>query len=421
MDQTNILLRVCTALFIGLLIGLQREYAAEGKDREVALGVRTFPLLAMLGFAIALISDKYGNIWLLCTGLVSVTILLAINYHIEASQGHLGLTTKAAALTVLLLGALCFWNNLFVAVALGVAITLLLSVKIELHNLAHHVSREDIYAILKFAVISAIILPVLPDHQFGLPPYQIFNPFKIWLFVVFISAISFIGYVLIKIVGSRKGIELTGLLGGIASSTAVTISFTRRSQQNPELSSSFALAITIAWTVMYVRVIAAVAVLNVALVGMLWYVLLAPVICGLLYCLYLFQRERIDQGKQSITISNPFELGFAIKFGLLFALILFVCKASQIYFGDLGIYLSGFFSGLADVDAIALSVAKLSREANGIEPIIAARTIVIATISNTALKGVFALIGGAPAMKKAIAPGFIIMIVAGLVSAFFIR
>jgi uncharacterized membrane protein (DUF4010 family) len=421
MDQTNILLRLCTALFIGLLIGLQREYASEGTKREVALGVRTFPLLAILGFAIALLSEKYGDIWLLCTGLLSLTILLGINYQIEASQGHLGLTTKAAALIVLLLGAQCFWNHLFVAVALGVAVTLLLSIKIELHNLAHHISREDIYAILKFAVISAIILPVLPNHQFGPPPYQIFNPFKIWLFVVFISGISFIGYVLIKIIGSRKGIELTGLLGGIASSTAVTISFTRRSKQNPELSSSFALAITVAWTVMYVRVMAAVAVLNVALVAKLWYVLLAPVLGGLLYCIYLFRREQIDRGNHSITISNPFELGFAVKFGVLFAAILFLCKASQIYYGDMGVYLSGFFSGLADVDAISLSVAKLSREANGIAPIIAARTIVIATISNTLLKGLFAMIGGAPAMKKAIGPGFIIMILAGIVSAFFVK
>jgi uncharacterized membrane protein (DUF4010 family) len=241
------------------------------------------------------------------------------------------------------------------------------------------------------------------------------------LFVVFISGISFIGYVLIKVAGSRKGIGLAGLLGGLASSTAVTLSFTRRSQLNQDLSTSFALAITIAWTVMYVRVMAAVAVLNPALVEKLWIALLLPVVVGLAYCAFLFWRERIDKGEHSVPVANPFELGFAIKFGLLFAVILFICKASQIYFGTAGIYLSGFLSGLADVDAIALSMAKLSREAGGVAPDIAARTIVIATVANTMLKGGFALIAGAPGLKRAIAPGFAIMTVVGIISVFFVR
>ena len=206
---------------------------------------------------------------------------------------------------------------------------------------------------MKFAVITAIVFPVLPNRSFGMAPFDIFNPLKLWLFVVFISGIGFVGYVLIKVAGSKKGIGLTGFLGGLTSSTAVTVSLTQRSHANAELSRSFALAITIAWTVMFVRVLAVVAVLNVALVKPILLPLCASIVAGLAYCFYLHRTQKAESREHEVAFVNPFELGLAVKFGLLFALVLLFSRTMQLYFGASGIYLSSFLSGMADVDAIS--------------------------------------------------------------------
>jgi uncharacterized membrane protein (DUF4010 family) len=423
MEQTSLFLRFGVALFIGILIGLQREFSVSSSDpqKEIALGVRTFSLLSLVGCGAALLSGRFGSVLPLVAAIGAVGVLLSVNYFVEASKGHMGLTTKAAALATVLAGALCYSDQLLLAVALGVTITALLSVKIELHSFAHHLTREDIYATVKFAVISAIVLPVLPDTAFGPAPFTIFNPFKIWLFVVLISGISFVGYVLIKAVGSEKGIGLTGLLGGLASSTAVTFSLTPRSKVNPELSRSLAFATVLAWTVMYPRVLVVVALLNPALGKAVTLPLLIPVVVGLSYCLYLYLRERTAGHSHHVAMANPFELGLALKFGLLFAFILFVSKAAAVYLGSAGVYLSSLVAGFADVDAVALSMARLSGELGGIDLTVAARAVVIATVANAVLKGIVAMFGGSVEMRKAILPGFVAMILTGLATALVLK
>ena len=425
MDQASLFYRFGVALAIGLLIGLQREYAFEDTanhtNKENAAGIRTFTLLSLIGCSAACVAELSHSIWPYVAMIIGVAAFLTVNYYIEATSGKIGLTTKVAALITLLIGTLCYLNQIALAVALSVTVTVLLSVKIELHTFVSRITREDVFASLKLAVISAIVLPVLPDRSFGPVPFDIINPFKIWLFVVFISGVSFIGYILIKVTGAAKGIGLTGFLGGLASSTAVTLSFTPRSKQNPELSRSFALAITIAWTVMFLRVLIAVAVLNVSLVSKLWLPILVPMVFGLCYCFYLYQSERANKNDHAVTIANPFELGLALKFGLLFTVILLISKVAQVYMGNTGIYLSSIVSGLADVDAIALSMAKLSAGVGGIDPVVAVRAIVMAAMANTLLKGSFVLFSGAPALRKAILPGFIMMLVSGVVMITVIR
>jgi uncharacterized membrane protein (DUF4010 family) len=420
MNESTLFLRFGTALAIGALVGLQREFASDNAHKPIAAGIRTFPLFALIGCSGALLADHFQNAWLLVSVIFVSGFFFAVNYYVEAKSGRIGMTTKAAAMITLLSGALCYSGSITVAVALAVATTALLSVKIELHAFVHHLTRDDIYATLKFAAITAIILPVLPNHQLGPGEFAIFNPFKIWLFVVLISGISFIGYVLIKVAGSRTGIGLTGLLGGLASSTAVTLSLTRRSQQNPAFGRSFALAITLAWTVMFARVLAAVAILNAGLVQYLWIPVVASIAVGLAYCIYLWTREKLDKEKHSVPVSNPFELGLAIKFGLLFVIILFVSKAALVYFGTRGIYLSSFVSGLADVDAIALSMAKLSRAGGGVDATVAARAIIVATVANTLLKGVLVMAGGSRGLRRAIVPAFALMVITGLVVVFLV-
>ncbi len=419
MEQADLFYRFGAALAIGFLVGLQREYAHGGPDKEIFAGERTMALMGLVGCAAALIADLLASPWAFVGIIVSLGALIAISYFVTAWRGELGLTTEVAALVTILAGALCYWGYLALAAAIAVATTVLLSLKLETDKLVRRITREDVYATLKFAVITAIVLPVLPNQTFGPAPLDVLNPYKIWLMVVFISGISFLGYVLIKVVGPRQGIGLTGMLGGLVSSTAVTLSFAQRSQREAKLAKPFALGIMVAWTMMFARVVAEVAALNQPLLGVMWVPMLASAVVGLGYCVYLYLSQRSDE-KGDVTFSNPFELGPAIKFGLIYAAILLISKAAQTYFGTTGIYLSSIAAGLTDVDAITLSMAELSGVAGGVPLSTAARAIVLAAMSNTAVKGGVVLTSGSPALRKALWPGFLLMLATGIGVAFLV-
>jgi uncharacterized membrane protein (DUF4010 family) len=235
--------------------------------------------------------------------------------------------------------------------------------------------------------------------------------------VVFISGVSFIGYILIKTMGTDKGMGLTGLLGGIASSTAVTMGLSQRSRTESSLSRPFALAILIAWSVMFARLLGIVAVLNLKLASMIWYALLIPAAVGLTYSLFLFLIDRSNH-RSAVRMTNPFELWPAVTFGVMFLIILFASRAAQTYLGDRGIYITSFISGLADVDAITLSITQLASSENGIQLTTAARSIMFACVANTLLKGMFVMGIGAPSMRKAILPGFLFIMCAAIIGVF---
>jgi uncharacterized membrane protein (DUF4010 family) len=256
---------------------------------------------------------------------------------------------------------------------------------------------------------------VLPNQAYGPPPFDAFNPYKTWLMVVFISGISFLGYVLIKVVGSRRGIGLTGLLGGLVSSTAVTLSFAQRSEEQPDLARPFALAITLAWTVMFGRVLVEVAVLNRELLSELWMPMVAAMAAGLAFCVIYYFAQRTAQ-ESDVEVSNPFELGPAIKFGLLYAAVLLVAKVAQFYFQDAGVYVASVVAGLTDVDAITLSMAELSGEPGGVLLATGARAVVLAVIANTIVKGGIALTIGSGALRRALLPPLLLMLVVSAVA-----
>jgi uncharacterized membrane protein (DUF4010 family) len=418
MEHIDLFYRFGVALAIGFLVGLQREYAYGGQGRQIFAGERTLALMGLVGCAAAMAADVLTSPWPFVGILVLVGMLITISYFVSAWHGNVGLTTEAAALLTVIAGALCYWNYLALAVALAVVTTVLLSLKLEMDTFVQRITREDVYATLKFAVITAIVLPVLPNQSFGRPPLDVLNPYKIWLMVVFISGISFLGYVLVKVVGSRQGIGLTGLLGGLASSTAVTLSFSERSQKETELAKPFALAITVAWTVMFSRVVVEVATLNVALLKVFWMPMAASAAVGLVYCAYLYFSQHTDE-EGGVDFSNPFELGPAVKFGLVYALILLLSKAAQMYLPTAGVYLASVVAGLADVDAITLSMAELSNT-GGLDLSTAARAIVLAAMSNTVVKGGIVLSSGSSALRKALLPGFGAMLVVGTVAALLI-
>jgi len=418
-EQADVFYRFGAALAIGFLVGLQREYAHGGPDKEIFAGERTMALMGLVGCAAALIADLLASPWVFVGIIASLCALIAISYFVTAWRGELGLTTEVAALVTILAGALCYWGYLALAAAIAVATTVLLSLKLETDKLVRRITREDVYATLKFAVITAIVLPVLPNQTFGPTPLDVLNPYSIWLMVVFISGISFLGYVLIKVVGPRQGIGLTGLLGGLVSSTAVTLSFAQRSQREAELAKPLALGIMVAWTMMFARVVAEVAALNRPLLVVMWVPMLASSAVGLGYCVYLYLSQRSDE-KGDVTFSNPFELGPAIKFGLIYVAILLISKAAQTYFGTTGVYVSSVVAGLTDVDAITLSMAELSGSAGGVTLSTAARAIVLAAMSNTAVKGGVVLTSGSAALRRALWPGFLLMLVTGIGVAFLV-
>lgn len=416
MDQPQLFFRFGAAIAIGFLIGLQREFATGGKNREIVAGERTFSLMGLVGAIAAMAADELGSPLAFFGIILLLGLFSAVAYFIDAWRGHVGLTTEVAIVVTILIGALCYWGYLTLAVAIGIATTTLLSLKLETDRFVRALTREDIFAALQFAVISAIILPILPNESFFAAPFDVINPFKIWLMVVFISGISFLGYVAIKVVGPEQGIGITGFLGGLVSSTAVTLSFSERSSREKGLSKPFALAIMIAWTVMFSRVLIEVGVLNRALLNVVWVPLVAAGVAGLVYIGYLFLSQRAAE-KGDVQFSNPFDLGSAIKFGLLYGVVLLVSRAAQMYFGDTGILVSSMLSGIADVDAITLSMAELNNSGVvGIDT--ASQAIVVAAMSNTIVKGGIALMGGSPGLRKALWPGILLMSVVGIGVAF---
>lgn len=418
-DLFTLFYRFGVSLFIGILIGLQREYASETHGNsesrsQMFAGVRTFALMALVGCTAALLADLLGSPWVFVAIIVPLGALITVGYFVTASRGDAGMTTEVAAVATVLVGALCYWGELILAVALGVTITVLLSLKLELHRFAARLTREDILSALQFAVITAIILPLLPDETFGPVPFDIFNPYHIWLFVVLISGISFLGYVLMKATNVQQGIPLTGLLGGLASSTATTLSFAQRSHKNRLFARPFALAIMLAWTVMFGRAMVEIGTVNPNLLRVAWLPLALTGGSGLAYCAYLYFSAPGEDDEEEVSLANPFNLGPAIKFGLIYTAVLIISRGGQYYFGETGLYVSSVIAGLADVDAIALSMAELSNQAGGPGLPIAARAVVMAALANTFAKGTLVVVTGSALLRRELLPGFILMLVVGV-------
>jgi len=403
-------LRFGAALGLGLLLGLERE---RKRDAELLFGgIRTFALIALLGALGAYIERELNQAWLVVAAFIALSALVIVSYATTAARGELGITTEVTALLAFIVGALCGWQSVGVASVATVVCLLLLTLKDFLHSLARRVELSDVEATLTFAVISVIILPLLPNQNFGPPPLDVINPYKIWLMVVLIAGLNFLGYLLVKVLGNEHGFLLTGVLGGLVSSTAVTLSFSQRSRQEPAMSSAFVLAILVAWTIMFLRVVVMVGVVNRPLAASLVVALGCMAAAGLVVSFVLWRRSRTNEKGVVTAGANPFELSEAIKFGLLFGIITIVAKAAQTYLGATGLYLAGALAGLTDVDAISLSMANLA-QANPDSLAVAARTIVIAVLANTLVKAVMAVFMGAPMLRRTVVLATVLLLFAG--------
>ncbi len=421
-DPAALLARFGAALALGLLIGTQREFQhrreANGSSSPYA-GIRTFPLLALAGGLGALLSATFGSPWVVAAVLLAVGAFAVAAYRAGVARGDVGLTTEVATLVTTLLGALCLSADLGVVVAVGVAVAILLELKPESRRFVKALREDELEAALKFAAVSALILPVLPDETYGPPPFDVVSPFKVWLMVVFISGISFLGYVLTKVVGATRGVGLTGLVGGLASSTATTLSFAERSTAKEALSGALAMGVFAAWAVMFARVLVEAGVVNRALLGVVWPAITAGGVAGLAYAAVLWARNRKAETREAgpdedAAFSNPFELKSALAFGALYAVILVGSKAAEMYLGTAGLYASAIASGLADVDAVTLSMAELSGPGGSVDLETAAHAVTLAAASNTVVKGGIVVATGSAAMRKAILPGTALVLAAML-------
>jgi len=405
------------ALGLGMLIGLERE-RTRGEEETFA-GVRTFSLLALLGVTSVYAGQQAGLPWIAGLVFLGVIAMVIAAYQATARNGNIGATTEVSAVLTFLIGGLCAWNQVAIAGFVTVIVMLLLALKGWLHDLARKIEPSDVEATLKFGIVTLIVLPLVPNTNFGPEGLQVINPYKTWLMVVLIAGLNFAGYVLVKVVGREHGFGITGLLGGLVSSTAVTLSFSQRSRTEPNLASVLALAILLAWTVMFFRVVVEVGVINIPLAKDLAIGMLVMGLVSLLICYLLWRRGRTTEKAEVESGNNPFELGDAIKFGALFAVVIFVAKAAQLYFGNTGLYLAGALAGLTDVDAIALSMANLAQQ-DPDSAGAAARTIVIAVISNTMVKCGMAIWLGAPSMRKTMIPITGALAISGAAAAFLV-
>jgi uncharacterized membrane protein (DUF4010 family) len=401
MLDLDLALRFAAAIGLGLLLGLERQRKSE--QEMMFGGVRTFALIALLGASGAFAQQELELDWVAPLTFVAIGALIVVAYAVTAGRGEIGITTEVSALLSFVLGGLCGFGQIGVASAVAIACLMLLTLKEYLHRLAQRVEAADVEATLKFAIISVIILPLLPNETYGPSPIDVINPYKIWLMVVLIAGLNFVGYVLVKVLGNEHGLGLTGILGGLVSSTAVTLSFSQRSRQEPAQSPAFALAIVLAWTIMFVRVVVMVAVVNRSLGSILAVALALLAAAGLLSAFVLWRRSRSGKTGAVPAGANPFELGEAIRFGLLFGCVTVAAKAAQAYLGEAGLYLAGAVAGLTDVDAISLSMANLAVN-DPASTVVAARTIVIAVVANTLVKAGMASSMGTPAMRRTILP-----------------
>lgn len=381
-DGTKILL----VLFLSFLVGAQREERKATADHYMFGGVRTYPLIGLIGYAITLISG--GQPLAIAVGFLGVSGFLLVSYRHKISSAELaGATSEMSGLLTYLIGSLVQYDHFWIATTLVVLSLLLLELKAGLERLAHKVAADEILTFAKFLMLTAVILPVLPDQ--GIGPFAI-NPFRTWLVVVGVSGLSYLSYVVQKATQGRGGMVLVGLLGGIYSSTMTTVVLARRSRLEVHRPHLFAGSMVVASGMMYLRLAFLLAVFNLSLFALLARPFVTLAAAGILGG-YLWTRlpdEMSEQVERRYLPKNPLELGAALLFGLLFVVMVVATRLAVSYLGSAGVYALGAVMGVADVDPFILG---MTHTAGTVTPLgVAAGAVIIATASNNVMKGIYA-------------------------------
>ena len=413
--------RFLVALLIGALVGVEREKSQSASGHRTIAGLRTFILLALLGSVSAWIALHVGGslVFAITLGAVALAVLTGYVLESRAQPGRLGLSSEFAAIAVFLLGGVVMYGYPELAVALGIVTSAVLAFKQPLHGMVARVGLDDIYAVLKLLIASFIVLPLLPNHP--VDPWGALNPYTLWLLVILISGLSLVGYVAVRLLGAAHGTVLTGFAGGLVSSTAVSLSFARQSRTDPGTVAADALAagILTAWAVMFVRVMITVAIVNRELLPTLvrgfGVMALAAAVMALAFYARGLRRASVTARGDSLPVKNPFSLGSAVQFALLFAVVLVIVELTQKYAPVEGLYLVAAVAGLTDVDAITLSMAQGSRD--GIGFAVATHAIGIAAVSNTLVKCTMVLALGRGPLRPRLAVATAVLVACGALAA----
>lgn len=395
--ELTLIWNLLSALGIGLLIGIERGWSGRAEDEgDRVAGIRTFSLVGLLGGVLTEINNLMGE-WILVTGFLALSALTIASYVVEAKiddeDKDLGITTEVALLLTFSLSSWAAFGYHVYALGATVVAIAFLSLKPTLHSWLNKIEVKEIYAGIKLLVITVILLPLLPNQGYG--PWEAINPHWIWWMVVLISGLSFIGYILIKYLGENKGTMLTAITGGLASSTAVTISLAQFAKQQKKVARSIFIAgVLVASAIMFIRVAIEVTIVNADLLQSVLIPLSAMLIISIGGGVWQWRKHQyIEDDAPPIELKNPLQFVTALQFGVLLGIILLLATAMEQWYGDEGIYLLALFSGLMDVDAITLTLSQMAKD--GTDPRVATLGIIIAVISNTLVKaGLFVFWAG---------------------------
>ncbi|HEY9169395.1 MAG TPA: DUF4010 domain-containing protein [Lutibacter sp.] len=411
LTEFDFVIRMLVTAGIGFVLGLEREYSQYAQKVEIFAGLRTFMLVALLGFLTAFLGTEFSN-WIFIAGFLSVVCIVAISYWVTSNKGNIDGTTEFAIIFTFLLGGLVFTGNINLSLAITVITVVLLSLKVTLRSIIGQITQTELFAFVRFVVIALLILPFLPNEFYG--PYEVINPREVGWVIVLTSGIGFVGYILMKFLGTNRGILLTSILGGMVSSTLVTFTFSKKSKENPQLSQNYAVGIFAAATIMVLRIFLLVFIFNKMMLIQLAIPLLIILITAFGITLFFYNSNfGKPQTIDKIVLGDPLNIKNAVFFGVFYTgILLLVSYANEVY-GTSGIYISSAISALTDIDAIAISVSKLG--GNTMNTLFAQNAILIATLSNTIVKIGIAVFTGSQKLKKYVLVGYGFIFIAGII------
>jgi uncharacterized membrane protein (DUF4010 family) len=408
-----LLQKVVLSLAIGALIGIERE--RRGKETLVA-GFRTFMLVCLFGLLSGLFSDILGTNLFILISFFAVTLLIISSYIFSFIKKKLiGQTTEIAFFITFLIGLLIYYQSFpyLLPITLGIILALILFSKEQMHKFAKHITKKELWHTLMFGIIVFIILPILPNKT--IDPIGIINPFIIWLSLVIVISISFIGYILMKNFGINIGLSLTGLLGGIASSTAVTLDMCEKVRKNKNILYSASFSVALASTTMFLKTILISYLINYHVAGMIFIPFLLLGAFG--YFMSYFTWKKSIKEKARIEISSPLAIKPAIEFTSLFIILLLVSHLANQYFGEISIYPISIISGLINVNAITVTLCYMAF--SGITIQTAVKGIMLACLTNTLSKWILVNSLGTKKMTSETGKVFsLLMIMCGILLLF---
>lgn len=403
--DTQVLLKFGLILLLGFLVGIERGWSFKRKrEGQRTAGIRTFTLIALSGGVWGLLHEHVGDVLLGLAFLGFILVVMTGYYHHAHKTGKLGLTTEMAAYLTFSVGIAVIKGYIILPVSITIVMVLLLSIKPELHKWVKTIEPRELYSGIVFLIISAILLPLLPNQGFG--PWQVWNPFELWGMVVLIAGISYAGYFSMKYLGRERGLLFTSFTGSLVSSLAVTVTLGRYSEK-VKTADILKTGILIATFTALGRVLLLSLLFNHELLPLIAPSVAAMAVTTLVAAVWMFRNSEVKKTSERFTLKNPLQLSTAIQFGVLLAAIMFLSELSSNWFGDPGVYSLSVLSGMVDIDSITLSLLDMSNEE--LLQKTAARGLILAAITNTLIKaGIFTyFIGYKKARKLLLISGII--------------